>query len=430
VASTDHGTDFRTSVLGMPVNLPSHAHGQGYTDINFVIPELISAIQYRKGPYYVEEGDFSAAGAARIDYVRTLAAPFAEITWGQNRYQRLVAAGSSAREEGGAWLAAVEAQREDGPWVLPEDLRKLSAVLRWSSADVDGLTVTAMAYRNRWNSTDQVPERAIDSGLIDRFGYIDPTLGGRTWRNSVSADWQRRRTDSNTRASAYAVDYGLNLFSNFTYFLDDPVNGDQFEQADRRRIFGGDLQHAFAGKWGALDTEHAVGVETRHDDIGTVGLYHTVARDRIGTVRQDAVRQTSAAAWYRNTTQWTPFLRTIAGVRADAYRFDVTSDRPENSGKATDRIVNPKLSIVIGPFGPSEFFVNMGGGFHSNDARGATIRVDPTSGEPVERVHPLVRARGYEAGYHTHLSPTKRSSEARSSRHTESAVSHVGERWV
>jgi hypothetical protein len=402
----DHGTDFRTSVLGMPANLPTHAHGQGYTDINFVIPELISTIQYRKGPYYAEEGDFSSAGAARIDYVRSLPAPFAELTVGQDRYRRLVAAGSWAREGAGSWLAAVEAQHEDGPWDLPEDLRKVNSVMRWSSAEVEGLSLTAMSYRNRWNSTDQVPLRAIETGLIGRYGHIDPTLGGRTWRHSLCADWQGAGTASLTRASAYAIAYGLDLFSNFTYFLDDPVNGDQFEQADRRRIFGGSLQHAFAGKWGARDTEHAVGVEARHDDIATVGLYRTVARERIATTRQDAVRQTSVAAWYRNTTQWTPILRTIAGTRADAYRFDVASERSENSGKANDRIVNPKLSIVIGPFGRSEFFVNAGGGFHSNDARGATIRIDPVTGGPVQRVQPLVRSRGAEIGYHTHLSPT------------------------
>jgi hypothetical protein len=401
----DHGTDFRTTVLGMPVNLPTHAHGQGYTDLNFVIPELVSAIHYRKGTYYAEEGDFSAAGAAHIDYVRTLPAPLAQLTLGADRYQRLVVAGSVAGASGGGWLAAAEAQREDGPWTLGEDLRKSSGVLRWSSADVDGLTITAMTYRNRWNSTDQVARRAIDSGLIGRFGNLDPTLGGRTSRHSLSAEWQGRGDASVTRATAYAFDYGLNLFSNFTYFLDDPVHGDQFEQADRRRAFGGTLQHAVSGRIGDLEMENAVGAELRQDRIGTVGLYHTLARERLETTREDAVRQTSYSAWVRNTVQWGPKLRTVAGLRADAFRFNVASNLAANSGSASDGIVNPKLSLVLGPFAESELFVNLGGGFHSNDARGATIRVDPSTGEAAEKVKPLVRARGAEIGWHAHLTP-------------------------
>jgi hypothetical protein len=405
----DHGTDFRTTVLGMPVNLPTHAHGQGYTDLNFLIPELVSTIQYRKGTYYAEEGDFSAAGAAHIDYVRSLPAPLADLALGESGYRRLFA-GGSAPMAGGTLLAAGEVHREDGPWDLPQGLRKLSGVLRWSQAEADGLSLTAMAYTNRWNSTDQVPQRAIDQGVIGRFGNIDPTLGGKTWRHSLSGQWLDRGQHGYTKASAYAVDYGLNLFSNFTYFLDDPDNGDQFEQADRRRIFGGTVEHVRYGKWGSTDTAHAFGAEARHDRIGTVGLYHTAARERIGTTREDTVRQSSLSAWYANTTQWLPILRTIAGVRADTYRFDVRSNVEANGGTASESIVNPKLSVIAGPFGATEFFANLGGGFHSNDARGSTIRVDPLSGEPVERVDPLVRAKGAEAGMHTHLAPTLQTS--------------------
>jgi len=401
----DHGTDFRTTVVGMPVNMPTHAHGQGYTDVNFVIPELVSSIAYKKGTYYAEEGDFSAAGAAHIAYVRSLPKALAEVTLGENRYQRVLGAGSVAGA-GGTWLGAVEALREDGPWVLPQDLKKVSAVARWSQAEIDGLSITAMAYRNRWNSTDQVPQRAIDQGLIDRYGNIDPTLGGKTWRHSLSADWVGRSDGGFTRANAYAIDYGLNLFSNFTYFLDDPANGDQFEQADRRKVFGGAIDRTIEGKWGETDTVHAFGVEARHDRIGTVGLYRTIDRERFGTVREDKVRQASLAAWYSNATQWNRWLRTIVGARADTYRFDVTSSLEANGGKASDTIANPKLSVVLGPYGVTELFFNAGGGFHSNDARGSTLRVDPTTREPVDRVDPLVRAKGVEFGMHTHLAPT------------------------
>jgi outer membrane receptor protein involved in Fe transport len=409
----DHGTDFRTTVLGMPVNLPTHGHGQGYTDMNFLIPELVSSIQYKKGTYYAEEGDFSAAGAAHVDLLRRLDAPLVDLTLGEDRYRRVMAAASTRPTAvGGTWLGAVEALQEDGPWDLPQDLRKLNALVRWSEAAADGISVAAMAYRNRWDSTDQVPRRAIESGQIGRFGYIDPTLGGETHRYSLSAEWTGRAEESTTRARAHAIDYGLNLFSNFTYFLDDPVDGDQFEQADRRKVFGASVEHVRLGRIGATATEHAFGLEARHDRIDTVGLYHTVARTRIGTTREDEVRQTSLSAWYRNTTQWTPWLRSIAGARVDDYRFDVSSSLAENSGEASDRIANPKLTLVAGPFSGTEFFLNLGGGFHSNDARGSTIRVDPSTGEPVERVDPLVRARGGEVGMHAHLSPAWETSVA------------------
>jgi outer membrane receptor protein involved in Fe transport len=183
------------------------------------------------------------------------------------------------------------------------------------------------------------------------------------------------------------------------------VNGDQFEQSDRRKIYGGNVEHVRLGKFGATDTEHAFGLEARHDRIATVGLYHTIARERIGTTREDAVRQTSLSAWYSNTTQWNRWLRTIAGARFDDYRFDVASDLPDNSGKASGRIASPKLSFIAGPFGATEFFLNLGGGFHSNDARGSTIRVDPSTGEPAPRVDPLVRAKGGELGMHTQVTP-------------------------
>jgi len=399
----DHGTDFATFALGMPVNLPTHAHGQGYTDVNFLIPELISTVRYRKGPYSVHQGDFAAAGSATIDYVRVLDATFGEVGFGQRGFRRLLAAGSP-RLGDGHFLLAGEAYRNDGPWEVPQGYRKNNGVLRFArGTESQGFELALLAYDARWNATDQVAQRAIDGGLIGRFGTLDATTGGETSRYSLSAQWAARDAATATRASAYAVRYRLDLFSNFTYFLDDPENGDQFEQRDRRSYYGGELQRTWFLDWGGRAVELTAGAILRQDDIDEVGLYLTSARQRLQAVRVDEVMQRSLAAYGGASVQWSPWLRTIAGLRYDGYRFDVRSDTPENSGTRSDAIVSPKLQAVFGPFGNTEWYAAYGHGFHSNDARGATIRVNPDPraddfGQPVDPVSPLVRAKGAELG--------------------------------
>jgi outer membrane receptor protein involved in Fe transport len=386
----DHGTDFATYALGVPVNLPTHAHGQGYTDVNFLIPELISTVRYRKGPYSVQQGDFGSAGSASVDYVRKLESSFGELGVGQNGFRRLLAA-TSPQLGPGSLLVAGEGFRNDGPWDVPEDFRKKNAALRYSVGDEhDGFDVSLLAYDARWTATDQVARRAVADGLVGRFGSLDATTGGTTSRYSLSAQWAARSDDAVTRASAYAVRYRLNLFSNFTYFLDDPVNGDQFEQADSRRIFGGSVQRTWSFDPGSRPVDLTAGLKLRQDDIGNVGLYHTRARQRLQTVRADALTERAVAVFGEAAVKWTPWLRTVTGLRSDWYHFDVAADAPENSGTRNDSIVTPKLAAVFGPFGDSEFYASYGHGFHSNDARGTTQAVDPVS--------PLVRTRGAEVG--------------------------------
>ncbi|MCA1977622.1 MAG: TonB-dependent receptor [Thiobacillus sp.] len=393
----DHGTDFSLSLDGMPLNMPTHGHGQGYADANFLIPELIAAIDYRKGSYFADAGDFSAAGAANVRYSEKLAFSRGELALGEDGYRRAFVAGSP-ETSGGRLLYALEIQRNDGPWDLPEDLDKLNGVLRYSTGDArSGWNVTAMAYRNAWQSTDQVPLRAIESGLIGRFGHIDPSDGGKTHRFSLSGSWHASGANTRSEAHVYFIDYRLQLFSNFTYFVDDPVIGDQFEQLDDRRVFGG----AWSQLWVTGDVEHTVGVQARHDAIDAVGLFNTSARARTSTVRLDKVEQTSAAVYYQAALSPRPWLRLIPGVRADFYRFDVASDTAANSGQAHDHIVSPKFAAVFGPWAKTEFYLNAGRGFHSNDARGVTITVDPASGLPADRVDPLVAATGYEIGLRT-----------------------------
>jgi hypothetical protein len=397
----DHGTDFAQTIAGMPVNMPTHGHGQGYSDVNFMVPELVSGVQYEKGPYFADQGDFATAGSAIINYVSALDAPIVRVAGGGQRFARALAA-ASPKVGSGQLLTAIEVEHNDGPWERPDDYRKVNGVVRYSRGDaVNGYSITGMGYRATWNSTDQVPERAIDSGVIGRFGGIDNTDGGETYRYSGSLEWQRSGNDASTKITAYGIGYDLNLFSDFTYFLDDPVHGDQFHQADHRFITGGRLSHRRIGHWLGREVQNTFGVQIRNDDITNVGLYHTEARQLLETIRQDAVVGTSAAGYAQNETAWSPWLRTIAGLRVDGYHFNVDSSDPENSGIRSSGIVSPKGGVVIGPFNGTEFYVNGGFGFHSNDARGTTITHDPSTGEAVDPVTPLVRAKGAEVGMRT-----------------------------
>ena len=256
----DHGTDFAVSVAGVPVNMPTHAHGQGWSDVNFLIPELVSGIQFKKGPYYAEEGDFSTAGAANINYLSALERPLLRLTTGGGGFERVVAA-VSPRVGHGYLLAAVESGRNNGPWDTPEMSRRLSGVVRFSQGDArQAFAITAMGYGARWTATDHVPRRAIDQGLISRFGTLDASDGGETHRYTVSADLQRSGTLHATKVVGYAIDSGLDLFSNFTYLLNDPVNGDQFEQIDDRQVFGGRASHRRQSQWSGRTLEHSLGV--------------------------------------------------------------------------------------------------------------------------------------------------------------------------
>jgi hypothetical protein len=377
----DHGTDIAVTAAGVPVNMPTHAHGQGYADANFLIPELIGGVQYKKGPYYADEGDFASAGAVNINYASLLDKPIALVQGGTSSFGRALFA-ASPQLGGGALLYAIEAGRNNGPWVRPDDFRKLNGVLRFTrGGQSDAFSITAMAYDARWSSTDQIPTRAVSDGMLSRFGYVDPTDGGTTARYSLESEWQRSSPATLTQAAAYALKVRLNLYSNFTYFLDDPVNGDQFEQADDRVVAGLRASHRWLTRFGGVTTENVVGLQARRDDIGNLGLYRTRARVRLDTTRQDSVIETSAAIYAQSSTPWTPWLRTILGLRADEYRFDVDSNDAHAS------MVSPKLTMIFGPWRNTELYANAGAGFHSNDARGVTAGATP-----------LVRTRGAEVG--------------------------------
>jgi len=398
----DHGTDFATRFAGMPVNVRTHAHGQGYADLNFIIPELVGNVDYFKGPYYASVGDFGSAGGANMHLTSGLKENLALATMGDYGYERGLIAGSPKLGDG-QLTYGLELMHSDGPWQVPENYRKASGLLRHAVPLGDGqLALTAMAYAGNWNSTDQVAQRAINEGLIGRFGTLNASDGGASQRSSVSLDCAAPLAGAQLQTTAYWFRYRLNLFSDFTYFLNDPVNGDQFEQADNRNVFG------WNGAWNrALElfgqaSDNTLGFEFRQDRIAPVGIHATRQRERLSTVREDDVVEGSLGLYAQNDTRWAPWFRSVAGLRYDAYRFDVTAlSNPVNSGNVSAGIWSPKLSLAFRPWARTEYFVNAGYGFHSNDARGVTIKVDPVSGEPVAPATPLARSKGAELGLRT-----------------------------
>lgn len=395
----DHGTDLATKLDGVPINFPTHAHGHGYTDLSFLIPELVQGLTYRKGSYLASQGDFSAAGSVDISYFNRLPHQRPSVTYGGFGFQRLLLLGSPQKSKTDI-VYGLELQHYDGPWVNPEDYKKINGILRIGNGDEKRRwTLSGLAYRGKWDSTDQIPLRAVQSGLISRFNAIDATDGGKTHRYSLNAQWQSEGKKSRTEANAYALDYKLNLFSNFTYFLDDPIRGDQFEQAEERRTFGANIAYKIDGQFGTRKMQNEVGLQLRHDRLNPIGLYNTQGRVRFNTVREDRVKETSAAPHFENRVRWAPKFRTVAGLRYDNYRFDVDSSIAANSGKQSDSLLSPKINFIFGPFKKSELYISAARAFHSNDARGTTITVDPKTGAPADRVTPLVKANEAEIGW-------------------------------
>lgn len=400
----DHGTDFSTSVDGMPVNMRTHGHGQGYTDLNFLIPETVSQLVYKKGGYYADVGDFSGAGSSQISTNTALTRGVLEGTVGEDDYYRVLLM-DSVSIAGGDTFYALEANRYQGPWSdIKEDLDKINLLLKHTIPLTDGhLSLALMAYDNSWNSADQIPSRAVEQGFIDELGSLDKTVGGESSRYSLSASWK----SGGWQGAAYLINYDLNLWSNFTYFLDDESDGDQFEQVDDRMVYGGQLSYLQETNLAGLSMTNRFGTELRVDDIDEVGLYHTRARQRLGTVRSDQVTESSVGLYWENRIAWSNHLRTVLGVRYDYYHFDV-EDRAainanginlsRNSGSANDELPSLKGSVIYTFDNQWEAYVSAGQGFHSNDARGTAIQIDPADGSAVDSVDPLVRSFGYELG--------------------------------
>ena len=416
----DHGTDLATEVDDMPVNLPSHAHGQGYSDLNFLIPELVSDLHYKKGPYYADEGDFATAGAVRMSLLDEVT-PTASFAFGQDDYRRTLLMGSTALGAG-ALLAAGEVYHNDGPFDVPDDYDRLNGVLRYRhGSDRDYWTVTAMGYSGRWNATDQVPQRAIDAGLIDRYGSLNPSDGGVSARYSLSFNELRRDDSGQEQLSAYVIRYRLDLWSTFTYYLVDPVNGDQMLQHDDRIVYGLKASRSWDTQLARMPMSNLVGFQARLDDIRDVGIFHTDERRLLEPVQNAGVSESATAVYFENSIQWLSQVHTVLGLREDFYNFtvhdkllgadgrcDIASDPLGcDTGSKHASILSPKLGLALGPWTATQLFISIASGYHSNDARGVTRSGQNPDDSPVT---PLTRATSAEIGVSSRLVPDWKSS--------------------
>jgi outer membrane receptor protein involved in Fe transport len=398
----DHGTDLAVFVDDMPVNLPTHAHGQGYADLNWLMPETVNGLDIRKGPYFADVGDFATAGLLFVNLRDSVDKKIVEATLGSFDYQRYFTMGST-KLGGGSLLYAGEVNAYNGPWTTPDDMRKLNGLLRYSQGTAtDGFSATAMAYSNTWTSTDQIPLRAIDAGLVGLYGELDPTDGGDTSRFSLSTRLAQSDGGGSWKANAYLVKYELDLFNNYTWFLTNPVNGDQFHQHDDRVYGGGGASRTVSGSLFGFATETVYGIQSRYDDIN-VALSNTVQRQFLSSILTDHIEEGNAGIYAENTLHWTDWLRTTLGWRGDIYSASVNSTlQSANSGNNQAAIGSPKFRMVFGPFASTEFFVGAGMGYHSNDARSVTATEVPGDPATPQGASPLlVRSRGAEIGVRT-----------------------------
>jgi len=380
----DHGTDLETYVDGMPINQPTHAHGQGYTDLNFMIPELPDQITYTKGPYYPNVGDFGAVGSVRVGYRDVMPDQFTASV-GTLGFERLFGAETQPLGDGHL-LEAVELQHYDGPSVVADNAGKENVVLRYSQDEKDsGFSLTAMFYHQDWTNTTDIPFRAVST--IGYFGSLDPTDGGHAMRASLSANYHTALGAGQLSASAYYIYNQLNLFNDFTHFLVDPVHGDQEDQFETRNVFGNSVDYTLPGTIAGFPNEFAMGQLTRFDLLN-VGRLPSQAQtpltsaetagDPASFSNNDDVSLYAGALYLQMTTHWTPWFRTVLGVRDD-YQHGTDDDLLAalhgaagytNSGARGQNLPQPKGSLIFRPLDSFEFYLSAGEGFHSADLRG------------------------------------------------------------
>ena len=410
----DHGTDFAIFIDGMPLNLPSHAHGEGYADMNTVIPEFVKRVNFEKGPYYADVGNYGSAGSAHLEFSKSLPEDFIHVEGGMYGYGRAVF-GASRRIGPGSLLYGGEAYHDDGPWTHPDNYYKFNGLVTYSQGeDASGFSLTARGYHGTWHSSDQIPDDAVP--FVGLFGALNSTDGGHSQRYSLQSAWHRRGASSESTLSAYGFYYDLDLFSDFTYYLTDPIHGDQFEQQDRRWVAGVDARHTIFSQWLGRKVENTFGMQLRNDWVHNA-LFQSEDRVRVdkidsdsgttlpATTQGDRFTDTQAGLYAENTIHWATKVRSVAALRGDLQYFDVTSlVTPADSGTASKVLPSPKLSLAFGPWASTEVYAQGGFSFHSNDARGATQTVEPVSADnpypntAVARIPSLVPTKGSEVG--------------------------------
>lgn len=389
----DHGTDIAFFADGMPINFRSHAHGQGYTDLNFIIPETIEGLDVHKGAYDARFGDFATAGAVNFRTRQVVREGIVQLAGGQFDTQRHLLMFSPTAGKVRT-LVAAEGYYTNGPF--QHDNRYFRAnVLGKATMNPTSrseVTLTGTYHKAQWNASGEIPLRAVADGTLDRFGAVDPTEGGRTTRATGRLNYHYDTVPGGSFfANAFAQYYKFDLYTNFTFFLNDPVNGDGFLQSDRRVIYGGDLGYRQAGQLMDMDVSAMAGVQVRVDDIHA-RLAPQVKRDPTGTTTDSDILEASYSPFVKAEVQPLAWLRVAGGVRGEFFTFDVRNrceTCPEKpAGRTRSSMVLPKANLIMGPWFKTELFVNYGEGFHSNDARSAVA--DASS--------PLARARTYEVG--------------------------------
>lgn len=389
----DHGTDVAFFADGMPINLRSHAHGQGYTDLNFIIPETIEGLDVSKGAYLPEFGDFATAGAVNFRTREVVKEGVMQLSGGQFDTQRHLLMFSPTRDKVRS-LVAAEGYYTNGPF--QNDNRYFRANLlgkmTMNPTGRSELGVTGTFHKAQWNASGEIPLRSVTDGTLDRFGSLDPSEGGNTTRSTARLNYHYD-TPSGGRffADAYGQYYRFDLYTNFTFLLNDPVNGDGIQQSDRRVIYGGDVGYRQTGTFMDAESAVTVGVQTRVDDIHA-RLGTQTKRNPLGTTTDSDVMEASYSPFVKAEIQPAPWMRLVGGVRGELFTFDVRNRCPtcaeQAAGRTTSGLALPKANMILGPWLATELFANYGEGYHSNDARSA---VAPGS-------VPLARARTYEVG--------------------------------
>lgn len=432
----DHGTDFTTYVDGIPMNMTTHAHGQGYMDLNSVIPELVKNIEYGKGPYYAEVGDFAAAGYAKMFTMDKLSEGIVKFTAGEYDYYRTLVANSNKVGDGDL-LYAGEFNLYNGAWTVPEDSKKFNGMIRYTLDRHDwGMSINGKAYSNSWTATNQIPQSSVDNGSLGLYGSMDPSDGGTSNRYSLSGSFWQTGENWKNEANIYSLYTDLNMYSNFSGYTLSPRNpcnagacpdydpaakfypSDQILQTERRVQTGGNFEHTRYNKVLGFEMDNSVGIQLRHDDITGLGLYHTNQQQILDTVSNSDAGITTIGTYIKNHTHWHDKVRTITGLRSDFINNDVrmrdsgsgsSSVNAANSGSRGKTMLSPKVSLVLGPWYDTEFFINGGYGYHSNDARGTTLQFTPSDGQALgaqaSRITPAAWSRGAETGFRTNFIP-------------------------
>jgi TonB-dependent Receptor Plug Domain len=412
----DHGTDFSAWIDDVPYNQVNNPHLHGYLDLNSMFPELIQTIDFKKGVYYPEAGDLSSAATVRISMMDSLPYAMLKSEVGKDSYFRELFANSAPLGQG-TLLYAVSGEYFNGPWEYPENSRIFDGIIRYTLGDdFDGLRLTAWAYSAVGRTTDGIPLPAVEAGLLNRLGTNDPFEGISTDRKQINLQWWHRADAGDlTKANLYFVDYRFNDYFNETGDFFDPVNGDLVREYEHNMTFGGSASHSWNSSLFGDNVRNTVGIQIRNDDAPIIGDDHVVARNLLNVLDAASVFETNVGVYYNSDVKWGEKVRTELGLRADYFHWDVDDFvlPEENSGKTESKLLEPKGSLILGPWDHTEFYLNGGYGFHTNDARGIfsteSLPLIPISEggtiTPTVRSDPIARSRGAEVGMKTQLIP-------------------------